>query len=249
MRVLRVIGVGFAVSLASQAWAQDVELCLAIDASSSIDSTEWQLQLDGYANAIEDSNIVPQDGTVAIAAVRFATTASTVIQLTTIGSQTDADMLANSVSSLPQSGDGGRTGIGEGINECRNALAFNAPRVIIDISADGASNEGADANTAADEAINDGVDAINLIAIQQPASVLEDLARPQPASFNSGEDGFVIEVADFRDFEPAIADKIQGEITGGDSTPTAVPAMSRVGLAALIISLLLLSSWTLIRRN
>ena len=47
-----------------------VGICL--DGSGSINSTEWQIMLDGLADAVGDANIVPQDGTIELTVVQFA---------------------------------------------------------------------------------------------------------------------------------------------------------------------------------
>ena len=74
------------------AFALPIELSLVVDASGSISSANWDLQMDGYTNAINAA--MPTDGSVAVSVVRFAETAAVVRAMTTISSVADRTALA-----------------------------------------------------------------------------------------------------------------------------------------------------------
>jgi hypothetical protein len=86
------------------ALAVPIELSLVVDASGSISTANWDLQMDGYTNAINAA--MPTDGSVAVSVVRFAETASVVRAMTTISSVADRTALASFFQTLSQNGNG-----------------------------------------------------------------------------------------------------------------------------------------------
>jgi hypothetical protein len=215
-----------------------VSICLALDGSGSLTSTEFDLQREGYALAVEDSAIVPRDGTVTFVVVQFSNVVVTEIAATTLNNETDAVNLAAAIRAITFQ-QGGATATGTAIETCVTELSGLSGRQVIDISTDGGSNLGTSPPVAADDAVSAGIDAINLIGVGQGVNVTElnDTARPQPAS-ELPEPGFVVLVADFSDFNPAIESKIQAEIAGGGPIgPVAVPIMSGPALGMLVLIL------------
>ena len=144
-------GVVFALlfSLASPAFAQttvDLELVLAIDASSSVDPSEWELQRQGYAAAFRDPEIQAAlasgpNKRVAVAVVVWAD--ATVPRWESawfvLSTPADGEQMAGFMAVLPRVPEGG-TGIGAGVATAvrkfeRNGLS--APRQVVDVSGDG----------------------------------------------------------------------------------------------------------------
>jgi hypothetical protein len=241
-------GLLFATNVSAQAGG-DVSLCLSLDGSGSLSSTDFDLQIDGYASAIESSAIVPRDGTVSFAVVQFSSSVVTEVPLTTVDSEAAATQLAADIRAINFQ-NGPATATGTAIEECVTLLDGAPGRRIIDISTDGGSNQGTNPPQAADDAIAAGIDAINLLGVGAGVdqAELDATARPQPAS-TLPEPGFVLVVDDFADFEPAIAAKIEAEITGGGpATPIAVPTFSPAGLVLLIL-VMLLSYGVVVRRG
>jgi hypothetical protein len=78
------------------------ELALVVDASSSMDANEWNLQMTGYHNALD--TLLPTDGSVAISVIRFGTTATTVQNMMTINNVADRTTIADFFLSLSQAG-------------------------------------------------------------------------------------------------------------------------------------------------
>ncbi len=52
--------------------AETVELCTAIDGSGSISSSDFRLQVEGLARAIEKPSIMPQNSRVTLSIVQFS---------------------------------------------------------------------------------------------------------------------------------------------------------------------------------
>jgi len=244
------LGVLFSTNVSAQAGGP-VSLCLALDGSGSLSSAQFSLQIDGYANAIENSAIVPRDGSVSFAVVQFGNVVVTEVPLTTVGSEADATQLAADIRAINFQ-NGPATATGTAIEQCVTLLDGAPGRRIIDISTDGGSNQGTSPPVAADAAIAAGIDAINLLGVGSGINVpeLNATARPQPAS-TLPEPGFVLIVDSFDDFDPAIAAKIEAEITGGGPAgpAIAVPTFSQGGLVLLILMMLLLSYGVFIRRG
>ena len=240
------VGLFAGVALSGSATAA-TELCLSIDGSGSISTGDFDLQLEGYATNIENPAVLPQDGSIILSVVQFSTGTQVEVSPTTIDSQSTADSVASTVRNISQLN--GSTAIGDSILTCTNQFGFAAgDEQVIDISTDGSSNTGADPVVAADDALAAGVDVINAIAVGGGADIatLEATVRPQPASMLP-DPGFVLEVMDFSDFEPAIEAKIMAETGGGGGGSTAIPALNRIGL--IILGLILLAGGGLILRR
>ncbi len=231
-----VLPLALLMSSAAAQQSNDVELCLALDGSGSVSSGDFDLQLNGYASAIENPAIVPQNSTVTIYVVQFSSSAQTELGPVTIDSQATADSLAADIRAIGQIS--GSTDIASAIDACASELDYPAgTRSIIDISTDG--QDGSDVETASDSAVSAGVDAINAIGVGSGVEVaqLNALVRPQPANALGDGPGFVLTVGDFEQFTPAIEEKIQAEITGGGGAVT-VSVMSPAAIALLIMVML-----------
>lgn len=124
----------------------DLEIVLAVDASSSVDIGEYALQLRGIASAFRDREVQSAiadgpNGRIAVNLLVWAQPGYD--KLTTgwriISSAEDAEKFAAQVEVLPRRQFGG-TGIGEGIEQSLKEIAGNglaARRRVIDVSGDG----------------------------------------------------------------------------------------------------------------
>jgi hypothetical protein len=185
------------------------ELVLVIDGSGSISSINWTTMLNGYAAAISDAGVIPQDGSIGIAVVQFATNAQVEIPMTAVTSSS-ASTLATSIAGLSQLGT--FTDISEGITLGETLLSDSfVGNQIIDVSTDGYHTEGGlTPAQAAMAAVNSGnADTVNVIGIGQASS----------CDFNYGANSFNICVDDFDGFEDAIAQKIGREVDGDPVIP------------------------------
>jgi hypothetical protein len=212
--------------------AHGLELCIALDGSGSIGTTDFTLQVEGLAQAVENPQVIPPNGSVTLSVVQFAgSTTGIEVAPTLIDSSTVADTVAAQIRTITQ--DSGGTPMDAAINVCTDqGLPFAAgQRQVIDVSTDGGPNSPSATLAAANAAVSAGVDAINGMGIGTGANIsfLETMVRPQPASDpQPGAQGFVIAIEQFDEFADAIALKISLELGGAG-----VPAPALGGLALL----------------
>jgi hypothetical protein len=199
----------------------DLELVLAIDASSSVDDGEWALQREGYAAAFRNARVQAAvlsgpNRRVAVALLVWAdaTVPRWESDWFVLAGPADAERLAAYMARLPRQAEGG-TGIGAGIAAAirmfdRNGIA--APRQVVDVSGDGRETPAREVVVlmpmARAMAIARGV-TVNGLAI-----VNEDpgLAAWYRDNVIAGASSFVMTAADYADFSEAILRKLAREI-------------------------------------
>ncbi len=240
---------------AAQAVTGGVErdLCIALDGSGSMGSSNFSIQKNATADQIEDPTVVPQDGTVAISVVQFASGSTVEVSRTVIDSSATAANVAAQIRNIVYSG--GVTNMVAAIETCASQLdlADAASKQIIDLSTDGQPNSLTDTIAAADGAVADGVDVINAIGTGDGVDEdqLKQIVRPQPAS-TIPNDGFVVIAPDFNSYTAAIKEKMAHE-AGGSAAPApqadsvAVPLSA--GAKALFSLLLAAASLMFVRRR
>ena len=217
----------FAVGLVAPASAAAIQLALALDASISIDDAEWDLQMQGYANAI--NAVLPTDGTVAVSVVRFASTATVVRSMMEIGSASDRTDLANFFLGLSQDGDGGLTCITCAIELAEGTFDDDPlTKGVIDVSTDGDYTAGFNPNSdatvvgSAEWAVANDADVVNALGI----------GTGSPPDFADGVGSFSVLAADFNQFESALIEKLRRE-TGQDVPEPGALALLGVMLTGL----------------
>ncbi len=197
--------------------ACELALVLAVDVSGSVERSEYDLQMQGLAAAL-------QDGAVSEALVN-AQARVMLLQWTGAGRQivsipwtpiTDfdqADGFALQVAETPRRWRNFSTAVGEAM---RVALtAFEDPAVIgctrhvIDISGDGSSNEGLDPLEARALALSRRV-TINALAIENEEAGLVDYFRTHVIT---GPGAFALRAADYHTYQDRIRQKLIREIT------------------------------------
>ncbi len=202
--------------------AVDLELVLAIDASSSVDDNEWELQRQGYAAAFRDPKIQSAlasgpNKRVAVSVVVWAD--ATVPRWESawfvLSTPADGERMAALMAALPRIPEGG-TGIGAGVAAAirkfeRNGLS--APRQVVDVSGDGRETPPREnvvlmpmAHALADAK---GVTVNGLAIVSE-----DDLSLPTWYRDNviAGPGSFVIAISDYADFADAIRKKLLREI-------------------------------------
>jgi hypothetical protein len=199
----------------------DLELVLAIDASSSVDPTEWTLQSQGYAAAFRDQDI--QAAIVSGPKKRIAISVVVWADATvprwdsswfTLASPADAENFATFMSDLPRIPEGG-TGIGAGVAAAIRKFdrnGFLAPRQVVDVSGDGRETPPREnvvlmpmAHALAEAR---GV-TVNGLAIVNEDPGLTQWYRDWVIA---GRGSFVISAGDYADFAMAIRKKLLREI-------------------------------------
>lgn len=209
----------------------DLELALLIDVSGSVSTTEYNLQIQGYVDAFNSTEI--QDaisdgaiGSIAATVVLWSgdTQQQQSIDWTLIDDATSAAAFATAIdaivrpfSNLTAPGDA----IDFIVNDTANANTFsenmfNGTRNVIDISGDGAQNDGIDTAAARDAALAGDIDAINGIAILGESG-LESFYQN---SIVGGTNSFFLAADSFDDFGDGISKKLIAEIT---DNPPAIP--------------------------
>lgn len=232
-----------ALSLGSRAEAVqvDVELSLLVDVSGSVSSSEFGLQRGGYSSAFRNSMIQnaivdTSDGRLGAIAVNFiywSTQQQEALGWTLIDSAASANAFADSIDAADRPFGGG-TQPSAAIDFATPLFSnngFEGNALVMDVSGDGAGSASATSN-ARDAALAAGVDRINGIAIGGSSSVEQFYAD----NVVGGNGSFLLTAATFEDFETAIAQKLQAEITGGDPdgmTPIPLPASVWLLMAAL----------------
>lgn len=192
-----------ALGVTAQANNVTVELALCIDGSGSIGSLNFDLQKQGYINAL--TALLPIDGSVAVGVWRFASSVSLIFDERIIDSAQDKTDLLNALNSMVY--PAGSTLLNSSIVSASIRLGNNditGLKQIIDVSTDGVNNGGANLATAWDTADANGIDQINGLLVGSSTS----------SAFVHGTGSFFIAANDFGDFEAAITQKLQVEIVG-----------------------------------
>ena len=179
-----------------------VELCIAIDGSGSILSSDFTLQKEGLASALDDPLIIPRDGQVSLAVVQFDSIARLELPLTSITSASQAQTLAQTIRGITQLG--GLTDLAVALDLCADTFTYAADSQVIGFATDGAFSL-TEANASADAAIGRGVDEIDAIGVGGSINQfqLESVVRPQPSNLPP-DPGFVVFIGDFTGFGRAI---------------------------------------------
>ncbi|MCC7426779.1 MAG: DUF1194 domain-containing protein [Alphaproteobacteria bacterium] len=206
--------------------AVDLELILALDVSRSMDAWEQELQMRGYAVALEDPRVVDAitSGPLgAIAVMMFIWSdyhiQETLIPWRVIDSPESAQSFAQAVLEAPRriylytsiSGaiDFGARQFGKG---------YTGSRRVIDISGDGVNNSGRPSGMARDEALTQGIvinglpiinDRPNPFPMRQPP--LDEFYRDHVIG---GDGAFMVVAEGFEAFENAIRRKLIREVSG-----------------------------------
>jgi Protein of unknown function (DUF1194) len=225
--------------------AVDVELALGVDVSGSVDNNEFALQMQGYVDAFRKSSV--QNAILSTEDGRLGKVAAMLYQWSSSGEQfvSAGWSLLDSAASINAFADaiesagrafGGSTAVG-------NAIAFGSSQIatnlydgiqkVIDISGDGAENDGINTANARDAALASGIDRINGIAIGDVS-----LLNWYKDNVIGGDKSFALSAANFEDFGTAIEKKLEAEISGGDPDLPGVPVpaagwMLIAGLGAL----------------
>lgn len=224
----------------------DVELQLLVDVSGSVDSNEFVLQRDGYVNAFKSPSIInaitsttdpsgnPRKGKIAAELIYWSSSnrQNVAVPWTLIDSQQASSDFADAISAATRPFSGS-TAPGSAINFGDDRFFsnnFDGDSLVMDVSGDGAQNDGVNTANARTAALNLGIDRINGIAIGGNASVEQFYQN----AIVGGADSFFLAASSFSDFQDAIDDKILAEVT--DTTPgQQVPVPSTVLLLGVAL--------------
>jgi hypothetical protein len=214
----------------------DLELVLAVDVSWSMDTDEQELQRAGYAAAFRDAQVLEAIagggyGRIAVAYVEWAGAPSqrVVVPWTLVDGAESAEGFARALEAV-RIGRLRRTSIS-------GALAFSYPlfegngyegvRRVVDVSGDGANNQGAPVEIARDLLVSDGITINGLPIMIKPGDPggfmsIANLDVYYEDCVIGGPSAFIVPVTDASLFAVAIRRKMILEIAG--QTPRAIPA-------------------------
>jgi hypothetical protein len=198
----------------------DTALVLAVDASGSVTDERLRLQYDGYARALRGPGLV-----AAIQAGRRGRIAATLTEWsgaarqhqrvgwTLIEDAATAAVFAGALLEGPPHDIPDWTSISGAIDYARRLFErslYDAARRVIDVSGDGANNDGRPAAEARDEAVAAGI-TINGLPILGAEPDLDVYYR---TNVIGGSGAFLIVARDLGSFAEALQRKLLAEITG-----------------------------------
>ena len=199
--------------------AVDVALVLAVDSSGSISEQRLTMQIQGYVDALRHPSFVEaveggRRGQIGLTYVTWtdARRQEQVVPWRVIKDQLSANAFAQAIHDalrpLP-----GWTSISGAIDFCTGLLlscGYVATRRVIDISGDGANNDGRPVTEARDAAVAAGV-TINGLPIIEVEPNLEQYYRDNVIG---GPDAFVVVAGESAAFGSAILRKLLVEVAG-----------------------------------
>lgn len=125
--------------------AADATICFTLDGSGSLSASEFTLQRDAIAAAVESANIVPNDETVEVSIVQFASGAVNELAPTVVTPANSAPSgnspLGNQIRAITFI-NGNETNIEAGLNECISKISGSSKFKAINIATNGGANVG-----------------------------------------------------------------------------------------------------------
>ncbi len=217
-----------------------LELSLLVDVSGSVDATEFNLQRSGYVQAfqsaaVQNAILGSTNGSIAVNLIYWsgAGEQSTAVGFTLINSVASANAFAAAINATARPFSGS-TAPGSAINfavPLFSSNLFDAPRQVIDVSGDGAENDGANTLTARNNALAAGIDTINGLPILGEAGLLAFYQN----NIQGGAGSFTTAAANFAAFATAIENKLVTEINNTVPEPASIVfLLSAMGLTGLV---------------
>lgn len=243
--------VGFAAPNPNAQWAAqavdnqvapsvDVELILAVDVSYSMDMDELAIQREGYAQAIVSKEFLQAlkslpNGKIAVTYFEWAASndQKIIIPWRMIDGPETADAVANEIMKTPIR-RASRTSISGAINFAMPLFEENpyrGLRRVIDISGDGANNNGGPVTVARDAALEKGIIINGLpIMVKEPSYStmdIENLDFYYEDCVIGGPGSFVVSIKDRDKFKEAIRSKLLLEVAGRTPERPIVPVADK----------------------
>ncbi len=198
----------------------DLALCLAVDASSSVDYDEFGLMLGGYAAAFRDESVqgaiaAGPRGAVAVCLLMWSGVGAQAVALpwARLDGPGAASAFADTVENAPRLVPPGATALGEGMAAglaLLGTVPADATRLAMDVSGDGRHNQGRPPGPVRDIGVAAGV-TINALAVLNEEADLLDHYR---AEVIGGPGSFAMHTPDYAAFAEAIRAKLLREIIG-----------------------------------
>ena len=205
---------------AAQQRVVDLELVLAVDASSSVSPGEFDLQMRGLAEAFRSPAVVAAiqaagDRGIAVAMVQWSDNRKQTVALdwAVVRDEASSMAFAQGIDNTPRFLVGGGTALGGAIAYSMRQFernGFQGRRQVIDISGDGRTNQGAHPSRIRDLAVAAGITVNGLAILNEDLYVDRYYLR----NVIGGTGAFVMSADDYEDFATAILEKLVKEIAG-----------------------------------
>jgi len=229
-RALQVGAASLALTVgASTANAMTFGLALLIDASGSLNQTEYELQVEAYGSVLDGTFFDDEVASRGFTSIEFNSWffGENIVQGPTATATDNASLAAfgDAIEVLTDRAalgiDTGATNTGDAILAANNWFSGFLPgdldRRAIDISTDGQSNEGPDPVDAANASRGLGV-RVNAVGVGNGININE-LNDITAVNTNDPLRGFVLTATSFQDFEDALRQKIPRELDPGNGVP------------------------------
>jgi hypothetical protein len=214
----------------------DLELILAVDISLSMDNEEQRLQREGHVDAIRHPEVIAAirdglHGRIALTYLEWAGTASqqVLVPWSLIDGTDSAETFADTLAAIPLR-RARRTSISGALQFAHRLFdgsGFRGLRRVVDVSGDGANNQGIPVLVARDQLVEQGI-VINGLAIMISRPGLDEffhlvnLEEYFEDCVIGGPGAFVMRITDQDQFAAAIRSKMILEIA--DTAPRISPA-------------------------
>lgn len=165
------------------------DIIFSLDGSGSIDSSDWQLQKDGYSAAVQDAVTFPRDGSIAVGVNQWSDPSSARVEvpLGVIDSQADVNALVSAIQGITQIGSSTDpvSGLELATQQLVNGGRQGDWRVCM--SSDGVQNDGnGTIQNAAADARRAGVDRFSVVGIEDGGNGAQLRSYYRPAVFGGG---------------------------------------------------------------
>jgi hypothetical protein len=217
----------------------DLQLVLAVDVSLSMNPIEQRIQRDGYIAAFKSPEVMraitsgPM-GRIAVTYIEWSgyRYQRIVVPWQVIGDEEEALLFADALERAPIGHDT-RTSISVALLFAAKAFStsgFNSERRTIDISGDGANNDGRSLTLVRDRVVEQGITINGLPILLAPTPTMGPLGPVSLQDYYEdcvigGPTAFVVPVRSLEDFAPAIRRKLILEIVA--VTPQVVPVLEQ----------------------
>jgi hypothetical protein len=223
----------------ANAVAVDVELVLAVDVSYSMDPEEQALQREGYIQAITSREFLSAlregaNGRIALIYFEWANSGDQkiVVPWRVIDGPETADAFAADIARAPYRRSS-RTSISGALQFALplfDVSGYHGVRRVIDVSGDGANNNGDPVTVARDDVLAHGITINGLpIMLKAPSTIgmdIEDLDVYYEDCVIGGPGSFVVPIKERAKFKEATRTKLLLEIAGRVPEPRIIPASS-----------------------
>ncbi|MEM7632787.1 MAG: DUF1194 domain-containing protein [Pseudomonadota bacterium] len=203
-----------AIGLAARAQACATALVLAVDVSNSIDAAEYDIQVEGLADALLDPEIREAlvAGEVALTVIQWSGAGRQEVSLPWQRMRTDGDVVAfsNTARAMKRAFIMSDTAVGDIIRFSLSQFSSvsDCSRRVIDVSGDGTDNAGTDPGSARLMAERQGVQ-INGLAIEGLGVSITNFFRRHVIT----RDGFVLTSRGHTTYAETLRRKIKREVT------------------------------------